>query len=188
MKYASSKGLGVVVMEPLLGGKLANPPQDIKAIYDAAGSTHTPAEWAFQWIWNQPEVSVVLSGMSSMPQLEENIEAAGRSGAGLFGADESNMVDRVRSKYMGRIAIPCTGCNYCMPCPNNVNIPRNFEIYNKSQMHDDIKGAKYVYNQFMKEENRAVSCIGCRVCEENCPQKIKISEWMPSVHDALKKD
>lgn len=186
VRYAASKGLGVVIMEPLLGGRLANPPREIKALYEKTGTAGTPVERALQWLWNQPEVSVVLSGMSSMQQAEENIEAAGRSRIGSLSETELNIIDLVRNSYKVRIPIPCTGCSYCMPCPNQVNIPRNFEAYNEGQMHDDINGARFEYNRFIKEENRAGSCVGCGTCEDRCPQKIKISEWMPKVHNALK--
>ncbi|MGE5614710.1 MAG: aldo/keto reductase [Bacillota bacterium] len=185
LKYAASKGLAVVVMEPLLGGRLANPPKDIKAILDKSGTGRSPADWGLQWLWSQPEVTVVLSGMSNMQQVEENLKSAGNSKAGLFGHAEMEIIDLVRRRYIDRAAIPCTGCSYCMPCPNNVNIPRNFEIYNDSVIYEDIRGAKVQYNAFMNEANRAGACIACRVCEDKCPQGIPISEWMEKVDKTL---
>ena len=186
LKYAASKGLGIVIMEPLLGGRLANPPQDIREILDENGRKRSPSSWAFQWLWDQPEISVVLSGMSELQQVEENLESADQSGVGLFDVDDQKVIEKVRARYSERAAIPCTGCSYCMPCPNNVNIPRNFELYNGSVVHDDVEGSRTTYNNFFEEENRASSCIGCRICEEKCPQKIVISDWMPKVHSALK--
>ncbi len=186
LKYAASKGLGVVIMEPLLGGRLANPPKDIQAILDENGAKRSPSYWALQWLWNQPEVSVVLSGMSNMQQVEENIASAGNSGVGLFGPEDLSIIERVQRKYNERAVIPCTACSYCMPCPNNVNIPRNFELYNGSVVYEDVSGSQTTYNNFFNEANRASACVQCRICEEKCPQRIPISEWMPKVHNALK--
>ncbi len=185
LKYAASKGIAVVIMEPLLGGKLANPPKDIKAILDENGKFESGAEWALQWLWNQPEVGVVLSGMSTMEQVEENLKTADNSGIGSLSGTDNDTIERVIQKYAQRAAIPCTGCAYCMPCPNNVNIPRNFELYNESVIHEDINGARYAYSNFFDKANHASECVDCKVCEENCPQKIPISEWMPKVHLTL---
>lgn len=186
MKYAASKGIGVVIMEPLLGGKLSNAPKDIRAILDENGKHRTPSEWALNWLWDQPEVSVVLSGMSNIQQVEENLASADQSGIGLWDEKDHETIERVRTRYAQRAAIPCTACRYCMPCPNNVDIPRNFALYNDSIIHEDIAGSKRAYNNFMDEINRASQCIQCKVCEDKCPQKILISEWMPKVHEALK--
>lgn len=186
LKYAASKGLAVVVMEPLLGGRLANPPKDIKAILDEGGADRSPADWGLQWLWSQPEVTVVLSGMSTMRQVEENLESAENSKVGLFGPRDMEIIDRVRRRYKDRAAVPCTGCSYCMPCPNNVDIPRNFELYNDCIIHEDIRGAKISYNVFFNEASRAGACIGCKVCEEKCPQKIPISTWMEKVDKTLR--
>lgn len=186
LKYAASKGIGVVIMEPLLGGKLANVPKDIRSIMDYNGKYRTPTEWALQWLWNQPEVSLVLSGMSNMQQVEENLASADQSEIGLLSAKDHETIERVRKRYSQRTAIPCTDCRYCMPCPNNVNIPRNFALFNDSVIHEDIAGSQRAYNNFMDAETRAAQCIQCKMCEEKCPQKILISEWMPKVHDVLK--
>lgn len=188
LKYAASKGLAVIIMEPLLGGRLGNPPKDIKAVLDENGKGRTPAYWALEWLWNQPEVTVILSGMSNLEQVKENIHSADNSGVGLFGPEDEKIIDRVRKKYDERAAIPCTGCSYCMPCPNNVAIPRNFELYNGAMIHEDVSGAQTLYKGFMAEANRASACIGCRICEEKCPQKIPISEWMPKVHEVLRQE
>ncbi len=184
LKYAASKGIAVVIMEPLLGGKLANVPKDVKAIFDENGKNHSAAYWALQWLWNQPEVGVVLSGMSNMQQVEENLAIADKSGVDVFGKAELDTVDRVIRKYAERAAIPCTACNYCMPCPNNVNIPRNFSLYNTGIIHEDVAGAKNNYGNFEKT-NRASECVQCKICEDKCPQKIPISEWLPKVHALL---
>lgn len=185
LKHASSKGIAVVIMEPLLGGRLANPPKDVKAILDEKGEDKSAAAWALQWLWNQPEVACVLSGMSSMEQVIDNLAAAEKSGVGTFSQQDDDIMERVIKKYGERAAIPCTGCNYCMPCPNSVNIPKNFEFYNGSVIHDDLSGAKFGYNNFFDKANHASECIQCQICEEKCPQQIKISEWLPRVHEML---
>lgn len=187
LKAAAEKGLAVIVMEPLLGGKLATPPVSVKTLiqeYEGRKGS-TPADWALQWIWNQPEVSVILSGMTTMEQVEENLKSASQSGIGILGPEDLQLVDKVAEGYRSRTAIPCTACQYCMPCPNGVDIPRNFKMYNDGYMYEDVKGARVSYDRFMKEEDRAVNCIQCRICEEECPQKIEISRWMPKVHGVL---
>lgn len=184
LKYAASKGIPVVIMEPLRGGKLANPPKDIMEILDSEG-LNPPYDCALQWLWDQPEVSVVLSGMSSMKQLEDNITSANKSAIGSMSESQKVALEKVKEAYEGRAAIPCTRCNYCMPCPNNINIPWNFELYNDGVIHNDVGSSRFSYTHFMDESNRASKCIECRICEEKCPQKIAISEWMPKVHSVL---
>jgi len=184
LRYAAARGLAVAVMEPLLGGRLANPPAAVQRIWDEAPVRRSPAEWALQWVWNQPEVSVVLSGMSTMAQVEENVAAAERSAVGALSAEELAIVGRVRDAYAGLAPIPCTRCGYCMPCPNGVDIPTNFNIYNEGHMYAEPERARWRY-QRLAETARASACIACRQCEEQCPQHIPISEWMPTVDEVL---
>jgi len=185
LQYAASKGLAVVIMEPLLGGRLVNPPQPIQELWDSAPQKRTPAAWALQWLWNQPEVSVVLSGMSTMEQVQENVASAAASEVGSLSEEELALIARVRARYRELCPIPCTRCGYCMPCPNGVNIPRNFEIYNEGAMYDKPEHARDAYTRWFPEPERANQCIGCRECEDKCPQQIPISEWMPLVHQVL---
>lgn len=194
LKYAASKGLAVVIMEPLLGGILANPPQPIQALWDTAPQKRTPAEWALQWLWNQPEVSVVLSGMSTMQQVEENVASADACGVGTLTEEELALVDRVRQEYQEFCPIPCTGCGYCMPCPNGVDIPYNFKLYNDGVVYEkeNPRHARFWYSWMVKgfegewfRKGQAVECVQCRECEEKCPQTIPISDWMPVVHQVL---
>ena len=183
LKYAASKGLGVVVMEPLLGGRLANPPRSIKAILRAKGVS--ASDLALRWIWNQPEVSVVLSGMSTMRQVKGNLSSAGRSGVGTLDAKSLRLVERVKARYLESKPVPCTKCGYCMPCPHGVNIPLNFEEYNDGFIYGDLKTARLAYNKWMKKKERAAACQQCGECEAKCPQKISIGELMPKVHRVL---
>lgn len=184
LEYAASRGLAVVVMEPLLGGKLVDPPQPIQDLWDSAAVQRTPAEWALRWLWNKPQVSVVLSGMSTMEQVKQNVASAGASGVGVLSGAELGLVGKVRVKYDELCPIPCTRCGYCMPCPNGVDIPRNFAVFNNGAMYNAIEGARRGYTR-IPEEARASACIQCQQCEELCPQSILISEWMPIVHQVL---
>ncbi|HHX74173.1 MAG TPA: aldo/keto reductase [Firmicutes bacterium] len=185
LQYAAAKGLAVVIMEPLLGGKLANPPQEIAAVMREADPDRTPADWALQWLWNQPEVSVVLSGMSTMQQVEENLASAARSGSNTLSVSELAVIDEVRRQYLAKTLIPCTACAYCIPCPQNVAIPNCFKLYNDGYMYGELNQPRHHYQIFVAEDARADNCVQCRICEEKCPQGIPISEWMPKVHSVL---
>jgi uncharacterized protein len=185
LKYAAECGLGVIVMEPLLGGRLVKSPESVQALWNTAPTRRSAADWALQWLWNQPEVSLVLSGMSTMQQVEENLVSASASGVNRLSGEEKALVDQVRAKYQEMCQVPCTRCGYCQPCPNSVNIPRIFELYNESSMYDRLEEARRDYAG-MPLETRADVCIACQECEEKCPQHISITTWLPVVHEALK--
>jgi hypothetical protein len=203
--YAAEKGLAVAVMEPLLGGCLANPPEPIRAIWESAPVRRTPADspfgvppsggpvlpgrptpadWALQWVWNKPEVAVVLSGMTAMQHVVENVASACRSGVGSLTDAELELFARVREQYETLYPVPCTRCGYCMPCPTGVDIPRAMQLYNDARVfgggHVDLN--RNLYRQ-LPEPARASACTACRTCEEKCPQSIKVSEWMPRIHE-----
>jgi len=185
LRYAAGQGLAVVIMEPLRGGLLTRSvPPPIQAIWDSAPVKRSPAEWALQWLWNQPEVSVVLSGMSTMEQVVENVESARRSGVGLLSADELAIIDQVRARYRELCAVPCTGCEYCLPCPNGVAIPRVFSIYNDLLMYGDRERAGMFYG-WLEEGARADGCLECGECLDKCPQGIDIPAWLKKAHQAL---
>jgi predicted aldo/keto reductase-like oxidoreductase len=183
LEYAASKGLAVVVMEPLLGGYLVNPPDEVQKIWDEAKKN--PVDMALQWLWNKPQVSVVLSGMSTIEQVRQNVESASSSGIGKLTNEDLNLIARVRDKYRKIRPIPCTKCGYCMPCPSGVNIPRNFELYNQGVAYNKMDLSRAIYNGSMEEGQRASACVACKSCEGKCPQKIAISEWMPRIHEEL---
>ncbi|MEM3041039.1 MAG: aldo/keto reductase [Nitrososphaerota archaeon] len=179
LKYAASKGLGVVVMEPIAGGMLAvTPPPTIQAIWDEAEVKRTPAEWALQWVWNHPEVSVVLSGMSTMEQVVENVKAADRSGPNTLSDKELELFSRVREEYLKLGFIGCTGCGYCTPCPQGVSIPKIFALYNEySRKRGDPEAQQEVvskYGKSISQEEGAKRCAKCGECEEKCPQHLPI--------------
>jgi predicted aldo/keto reductase-like oxidoreductase len=184
LKYAASKELAVVVMEPLLGGRLANPPESARKIFESAQAGRSPVDWALQWLWDKPEVSVVLSGMSTMQQVEENLQSAQKAGIGSFTAREQKVIHQIRADYRKQVPVPCTQCLYCVPCPNGVDIPRNFEIFNKGAMMEAWGSARFRYGQIPTGE-KAESCQQCEECEEKCPQHIGISRWMKYVHEVL---
>lgn len=189
LEYAASKGLAVVVMEPLRGGKLANtPPLEIQEIWNDADIKRTPVEWALKWILNRKEVTTLLSGMSTINQVTENIIIAGNSPANSLSENEMMLVKRVKERYGALTKVNCTGCSYCMPCPSGVDIPRNFNIYNNAFIYNDIEGSKRIYNNLMPEDKRASACIECGKCEESCPQTISIREHLKDLHSILKKE
>lgn len=185
LQYAASKGLAVVIMESLRGGKLAADIPSTKELWASTGKDNTPADWALQWLWNQPEVTLALSGMSTLEQVQQNIVSAEKSGVGTLSEDELALFDKVKDAIEAASPIPCTACEYCMPCPNGVNIPRNFQMYNEAAMYNDLQGARFAYNRFMQEDARAANCIQCDECISKCPQNIPISTWMPVVDDVL---
>jgi len=188
LHYAASKGLGVVVMEPLRGGKLAKELPAVIPLWSQVAQKRKPADWAFQWLWNQPEVSMVLSGMSTFDQLEENLASANTSGPGLLSSDELELIRRVREVLKGLSLIPCTYCEYCLPCPNGVDIPSNFEAYNQIAIYHNIEQSRYDYKNWMPDDQKAARCIQCDECLPKCPQQIAISTWMPIVEDVLGRD
>ena len=184
LEYAAAKGLAVVVMEPLLGGELVGPPPQIQALWDTATTRRAPVEWALDWLWHKPQVTLALSGMSTMAQLAQNVELAGRAAVGMLTGEELALVGRARDQYAQLRPIPCTGCRYCMPCPNGVDIPRNFSTFNTGVMYNKFDRSRIRYRR-ISEDARASACVQCRACEELCPQAIPISEWMPVVHEVL---
>ena len=191
LMYAASKGMGAVVMEPVRGGMLAGQvPPEVQSLWDSARVKRSPAEWALRWVWNHEEVSMALSGMTSMEQVKENIRTADEGSAGSLGADELSLINDVREAYRKMFKIGCTGCAYCMPCEQGVAIPQNFALYNDSFVFPHrLEGmAALRYNRFMKPEQRASACTECAKCEEKCPQHIPIREELKKVHERLSRE
>ena len=177
LQYASSKGLAVVVMEPIAGGRLATvPPKEIQELWNKASAKKTQAEWALQWVWNHPEVSVVLSGMSSMQQVQENVESASRSGPNTLSNTELGIIREVKERYTKVGFVGCTGCRYCTPCPEGVNIPGIFSLYNEYYVSNKNDEVKRKYWEHITPESQAKRCKRCGKCEELCPQHLEIRE------------
>lgn len=185
LKYASSKGLAVVIMEPLRGGRLANPPDRVRQVFESFPINRSPVAWALLWLWNQPEVSTVLSGMSNFEQVKENVELADKSGVNILTPEELRLIERVRETYLGIKAIDCNECGYCMPCPNGVNIPVNFHLYNEGVRYNDFGGPRWHYRNGLQESERASSCIKCGICEPKCPQHLPIRELLEKVKNTF---
>jgi predicted aldo/keto reductase-like oxidoreductase len=186
LRYAASKGLGVIVMEPLRGGMLAaSPPPAIDAIWQEAERRRTPAEWALRWIWNQPEVTVVLSGMNGEAQVEENLRIAADARPGSLTAAEADLIGRVSRKYREIMKVGCTGCGYCQPCPSGVDIPGCFDVFNAWHMFGD-QGARFVYvlrgsGVLSGQPTYASLCSHCGDCVQKCPQGLEIPDLLEEV-------
>jgi predicted aldo/keto reductase-like oxidoreductase len=179
LKYAAKKGLAVIIMEPIAGGRLAmKPHQEIEEVWNKADAKRKPAEWALLWVWNHPEVTVALSGMSTMEQVKENVKTANCSGAGILSEKELTIINRVAKKYRQLGFIQCTQCKYCSPCPNGVDIPKIISFYNEFYMKDKDDKVKSKYRKHVAPENSARRCKKCGQCEELCPQHLPIKEIM----------
>jgi predicted aldo/keto reductase-like oxidoreductase len=180
MKYAASKGLAVIIMEPLRGGTLAAPPPSITALWQEAPQTRTPAEWALRWLWNQPEVTVVLSGMNTEAQVEENLKVAADAHADSLMPAELDLVNRVSREFRGIMKVGCTGCGYCQPCPSGVDIPGCLDAFNAWHTFGD-QGAPFVYvlrgsDVLSGKRAYASLCNDCRDCVAKCPQGLEIPD------------
>ncbi|GKU24896.1 aldo/keto reductase [Clostridium folliculivorans] len=180
LEYAAARGLGVTIMEPIRGGKLVNIPDEAKEAFDKADVKKSPAEWALKWVWNHPEVKVVLSGMNTLEQLVENIKAAGETPENSLTEKELAIVDEVKTIIKGKMKVNCTACGYCMPCPAGVNIPRCFSAYNTYNM---FPGDKSYENLPVKE--KATSCVKCGKCEQHCPQSLPIREHLQTIKEVF---
>jgi predicted aldo/keto reductase-like oxidoreductase len=195
LELAAGRGLGVIVMEPLRGGQLARPTPEVAALWAAAGrdleergaaaerAPESPVEWALRWVWDHPEVSLLLSGMSTMEQVEQNARYAARADAPL-GAAGLQVLSRVREEYRRAIPVPCTSCKYCLPCPNKVAIPDILELYNDAVAYADVDGAKLRYT-WLDDDARADACTQCGECEDRCPQGIGIIGWLEKAQSFL---
>jgi len=186
VKLADRKGLGLIIMEPLRGGFLTNHvPDALRAHFASVRPAWSLADWALRWLWKQPEIAVVLSGMTTMEHVEENLNIA--CGVEPFTDADEAAVAFVRDAFLSRIKVGCTACGYCLPCPEGVNIPRNFMIYNDYFLTDNEKARrqiKYVYgNLILMPGEMADRCQQCGQCEEKCPQQLPVGEVMTNVAD-----
>ncbi len=188
LQYAHSKGLPVIIMEPLRGGKLVNRlPQKATEEFLKHPLQRTPAQWAFRWLWNQKEVTCVLSGMNSMDMLAENVQTASTTEIGEMGREEEEMLSRVVAAINANMKVGCTGCAYCMPCPKGVDIPGAFAAYNRLASEGKLAGLKehFMCSAVRKDSTAVSNCIGCGKCESHCPQQIPIRQELKNVGKAL---
>jgi predicted aldo/keto reductase-like oxidoreductase len=188
LRYAAARGLAVVVMEPIRGGRLARSiPPAVQKIWDSGPVSRTPADLALQWVWDHPEVAVVLSGMSTIQQVKENLASADQCGPGTLTEYELAFIAQARDEYRALCPVPCTNCQYCLPCPNSVNIPRIFEIYNDLMMYSDKRRAQQVYS-WLNDDERAEMCLDCGECLDKCPQQIEIPVWLKQARSLICQD
>jgi predicted aldo/keto reductase-like oxidoreductase len=179
LKYAADRGLGVVIMEPLRGGRLAaNIPPMVRQIWDQSEIKRSPAEWALRFLWDDPRISVVLSGMNQVDQVEENVRIASQTYANTLSMTEKTLIEKVKAIYHSRMKVHCTSCRYCMPCPAGVNIPGCFTMFNNAHMMDDIPTFRTTYNIQIGSNHKASNCVECGQCEESCPQGIPIRDML----------
>lgn len=188
LRYAAKKGLGVISMEPLRGGFLANLPDHAKKVFEESGEDRTSVDWALSFLWDMPEISLLLSGMSDLNQLEENLLLASKSSVGMLSESQKQTIAGVQDILLKDSIVPCTGCGYCSECPKKIAIPRIFSAYKKYQIYGDLDGARAAYSNVLEKFSpvRGNACIGCKTCEKICPQQIPISEWMPKIDEKLK--
>ncbi|MBQ3529942.1 MAG: aldo/keto reductase [Oscillospiraceae bacterium] len=188
LQYAHEKGLPVIIMEPLRGGKLVNRlPQKAREIFENYPVKRTPAQWAFRWLWDQKEVTCVLSGMNSMEMLSDNVKTASETEIGELGEKEQQMLKQVVSAINAGMKVGCTGCGYCMPCPKGVDIPGAFAAYNRLASEGKFAGLKehFMCSAARQDSTAAYNCIGCGKCETHCPQGIQIRQELKNVQKAL---
>lgn len=178
LQAAAKKGIPVIIMEPLRGGKLVNLPEQAKQVLASHGKGYTPAELGLRWLWNQPEVTCVLSGMNSEEMVNENIRIASKTEPGHLTEEDMEIVAQIRQIIRQREKVGCTGCRYCMPCPKGVDIPGNFHYYNLMYMEKKSSARKeFARNMGLrKEPGFATQCVGCGLCEKHCPQHLPIRQ------------
>ena len=188
LEAAQAKGIPVVIMEPLRGGKLVNLPEKAKAYLANSNKKYTPAELGLRWLWNQPGVTCVLSGMNSLDMVKENIRIASDATPGHLTEEDLQVVEDIKKIIKEREKVGCTGCRYCMPCPKGVDIPGNFHFYNLMYMENKAS-ARFGFAQTIGlngESGFASQCIGCGKCEKHCPQGLPIREKLKEADKALR--
>ncbi len=178
---AGRRGIGVVIMEPLRGGLLANPPADVAAVYAAETPKRSPVEWAFRYLYAMPEVVTILSGMSTWEQVADNLRIFDVPAQPVLTEAENALYKRVKDTYMARTKTRCTGCQYCQPCPMGVQIPRIFQGYDGAMLRADASFAKG-YERIVADNADASKCVACRKCEKACPQHLPIVQYLQEIH------
>lgn len=178
LEYANQKGLGVIIMEPLLGGRLASPPPQVRRVL---GGDKTPVEYSLNFLWNRPEVGLLLSGMGAMEQVEENVALADKSRVGMMSEQELNMLAEAKRVFDNHAFVACTACGYCMPCPSGLDIPEIYKLYNRTAW----SGKKAAKEEYLKLSVNAEACVGCEACVRHCPQNIQTPAMMQEIVKAF---
>lgn len=179
LKLAAEKGLSVIIMEPLKGGKLTTGiPPTVQELWNNAPVKRTPAEWGFKWLANMPEVTLILSGMSSREQLQQNIATVSAADLNVLSDEERELIDKVSDEYNRLIKYSCTGCEYCLPCPQKLKIPDLIDTLNEWNIYGQNPATKMEYIEWVPEGRHASDCISCKACEKKCPQGLPIAQIM----------
>jgi len=185
LKYAAAKNLAVVIMEPLRGGRLVkNIPAEVQEIMDRSGKVRTPADWALRWIWNHPEVTVVLSGMGKLSEVKQNIETARTALPNSLTQEELDLFEEIKASYRKRIKVDCTACEYCLPCPQEIVIPELFDYYNDAYMYNTLDSFATRYDWIAENWGNPENCVECGECEAACPQNLPIREHLKQIRSA----
>lgn len=179
LKLVAEKGLSVIIMEPLKGGKLTTGiPPTVQELWNNAPVKRTPAEWGFKWLANMPEVTLILSGMSSREQLQQNIATVSAADLNVLSDEERELIDKVSDEYNRLIKYSCTGCEYCLPCPQKLKIPDLIDTLNEWNIYGQNPATKMEYIEWVPEGRHASDCISCKACEKKCPQGLPVAQIM----------
>ena len=185
LELAGRLGIPVVIMEGMLGGRLAKAPENVQALYDAFPVKRSPVEWAFRWLCNHPEVATVLSGCNEAEQIDDNLRIFDTVEPGIMSDAELKLIDDVRAAYLSRTKIGCTGCRYCMPCPNGVNIPRTFATWNNVSLYGIDPKADFDFRRMLENGETPDKCVACGACEAACPQHLNIIDGLKAAWSAI---
>jgi len=185
LKLAGELGIPVVIMEGLLGGKLAKAPSNVQALYDSYPEKRTPVEWAFRWLANCPEILTILSGCNEVQQIDDNLRIFDNLEAGCMSDEELELISKVRDAYNDRTKIGCTGCRYCMPCPGGVDIPRVFQAWNECSLYEEAPQNSWPVKELIRLDQTPEKCLQCGACEAACPQHLSIIEQLQAAWGEL---
>lgn len=186
LKYAKEKGIDVIIMEPVKGGRLAEGPKEFKDIFKKSNTDYSPAQWALRYIYDNPDISLLLSGMSNLEQVKENILLASTMGENNLNNEDKKIIKEAREFLNMRSKIDCTACEYCMPCPENVMIPKIFQLYNNASIYDEYEEQRKDYLELIEIEKDASKCIECGHCESMCPQHLNIIDRLKDANNYFK--
>ena len=181
LREAGKCGVPLVIMEPLRGGALANPPQNVKELIEKNPHQRSAVEWAFAYIADFPEVATILSGMSTPEQLEDNLLIFDTLTVNGMTEEDRKFAKELKQAYLSRMPVKCTGCEYCQPCPQNVHIPNIFEAYNAAKMFDQPGRFTHRYADLIEKGFDASQCVQCGACEAACPQHLSIIDWLQTI-------